>query len=148
MMMILAADNSHAKAVAALVRSSGSFSDGDGPGPEDVRGLGRRPAIGDDLPAPPGIRDGYAVVDGQIDLGREAEAVLREGRAEPGTAVMLTASYTCHSWELLGMWAWTPAFLAACFVAAGSEFTRGAGLGAYMTSVPPNIMVSISPNPW
>src|SRR4029077_15715711 len=32
------------------------------------------------------------------------------------------------------MWAWTPAFLAACFVAAGSDLTRGAGLGAYMTS--------------
>lgn len=33
------------------------------------------------------------------------------------------------------MWAWTPAFLAACFVAAGSELTRGAGLGAYITSL-------------
>ena len=33
------------------------------------------------------------------------------------------------------MWAWTPAFLAACFVAAGTELTRGAGLGAYMTSL-------------
>jgi len=33
------------------------------------------------------------------------------------------------------MWAWTPAFLAACFVAAGSDLTRGAGLGAYMTSL-------------
>jgi hypothetical protein len=63
-------------------------------------------------------------------------------------ALLLMAGYVCHAWELLGMWAWTPAFLAACFVAAGSEFTRGAGLGAYMTSVPPNIMVSISPNPW
>jgi MFS family permease len=40
-----------------------------------------------------------------------------------------------HSWELLGMWAWTPAFLAACFVTAGSELTRGAGLAAYMTSL-------------
>jgi hypothetical protein len=90
MMMILAADNSHAKAVAALVRSSGFFSHGDGAGPENVRGLGRRPAMGDDLPAPPGIRDGYAVVDGQIDLGREAEGLLREGRAEPGTGLMLS----------------------------------------------------------
>jgi hypothetical protein len=55
---------------------------------EDVRGLGRRPAIGDDLTAPQGIRDGYAVVDGQLYLGRKAEAVLREGRAGPGTALM------------------------------------------------------------
>lgn len=50
-------------------------------------------------------------------------------------AMLVIAGYTMHSWELLGMWAWTPAFLAACFVAAGSELTRGAGLGAYMTSL-------------
>jgi len=50
-------------------------------------------------------------------------------------AMLVIAGYTMHSWELLGMWAWTPAFLAACFVAAGSELTRGAGLGAYLTSL-------------
>lgn len=50
-------------------------------------------------------------------------------------AMLVIAGYTCHSWELLGMWAWTPAFLAACFVAAGSELNRGAGLGAYLTSL-------------
>ena len=50
-------------------------------------------------------------------------------------AMLVIAGYTFHSWELLGMWAWTPAFLAACFVAAGTELTRGAGLGAYITSL-------------
>ena len=50
-------------------------------------------------------------------------------------AMLVIVGYTTHSWELLGMWAWTPAFLAACFVAAGSELTRGAGLGAYLTSL-------------
>jgi MFS family permease len=50
-------------------------------------------------------------------------------------AMLVISGYTWHSWELLGMWAWTPAFLAACFVTAGSELTRGAGLGAYMTSL-------------
>jgi MFS family permease len=50
-------------------------------------------------------------------------------------AMLVIAGYTSHSWELLGMWAWTPAFLAACFVAAGTEMTRSAGLGAYMTSL-------------
>jgi len=50
-------------------------------------------------------------------------------------AMLVIAGYTFHSWELLGMWAWTPAFLAACFVAAGAELTRGAGLGAYITSL-------------
>lgn len=50
-------------------------------------------------------------------------------------AMLVIAGYTFHSWELLGMWAWTPAFLAACFVTAGTDLTRGAGLGAYMTSL-------------
>jgi MFS family permease len=50
-------------------------------------------------------------------------------------AMLVIAGYTFHSWELLGMWAWTPAFLAACFVAAGSTLTQGAGLGAYMASL-------------
>jgi MFS family permease len=50
-------------------------------------------------------------------------------------ALLVIAGYIFHSWELLGMWAWTPAFLAACFVAAGAELTRGAGLGAYVTSL-------------
>ena len=50
-------------------------------------------------------------------------------------AMLVIAGYTFHSWELLGMWAWTPAFLAACFVAAGSELTRGAGLGAYVAAL-------------
>jgi MFS family permease len=30
-------------------------------------------------------------------------------------SVLLTIGYTAHAWELLGMWAWTPAFLAAAF---------------------------------
>src|SRR4029450_12172860 len=50
-------------------------------------------------------------------------------------AMLVIAGYPFHSWELLGMWAWTPAFLAACFVAAGTVLTRGAGLGAYITSL-------------
>ena len=52
-----------------------------------------------------------------------------------GPAMLVIAGYTCHSWELLGMWAWTPAFMAACFIATGSEFTRAAGFGSYMTSL-------------
>jgi MFS family permease len=50
-------------------------------------------------------------------------------------AMLVIAGYTFHSWELLGMWAWTPVFLAACFVAAGFDPTRGAGLGAYVSSL-------------
>jgi MFS family permease len=50
-------------------------------------------------------------------------------------AMLVIAGYTFHSWELLGMWAWTPVFLAACFVAAGSGLARGAGLGAFIMSL-------------
>lgn len=49
-------------------------------------------------------------------------------------AMLTIASYTCHSYELLGMWVWTPAFLAACFMAAGAPLSRAAGRGAYLTS--------------
>ncbi len=32
----------------------------------------------------------------------------------------LLAGYTCHNWELIGMWSWAPAFLAASFVLSGA----------------------------
>lgn len=50
-------------------------------------------------------------------------------------AMVVIAGYTWHAWELLGMWAWTPAFLAACFAAAGSGSTSAAGLGSYVSSL-------------
>jgi MFS family permease len=71
--------------------------------------------------------NGVAVRDG----GRQFTMEVLRNRP----AMLVIAGYSCHSWELLGMWAWTPAFLAACFVAAGSELTRGAGLGAYLTAL-------------
>jgi len=36
-----------------------------------------------------------------------------------GDAKRLLGGYTSHSWELLGMWAWAPALLAASFVLSG-----------------------------
>lgn len=50
-------------------------------------------------------------------------------------AMLVISGYTFHSYELLGMWTWTPAFLAACFVAAGADLTRASGLGPYLTSL-------------
>jgi MFS family permease len=76
------------------------------------------------------MRSTANVVPRQRGAQRFAGEVLRNR-----PAMLLIAGYTFHSWELLGMWAWTPAFLAACFVAAGSELTRSAGLGAYLTSL-------------
>ena len=49
-------------------------------------------------------------------------------------AMLVIAGYTWHSWEVLGMWAWTPAFLAASLAAAGAGLSRAAGLGSYLAS--------------
>jgi MFS family permease len=76
------------------------------------------------------VRDTPNVVTSRAGGERFAGAVLRNR-----PAMLVIAGYTFHSWELLGMWAWTPAFLAACFVATGSALDRGAGLGAYMASL-------------
>jgi MFS family permease len=43
-------------------------------------------------------------------------------------SVLLTIGYTAHAWELLGMWAWTPTFLAAAFHKHGVLDSVGMGL--------------------
>ena len=50
-------------------------------------------------------------------------------------ALLLTAGYTCHSFELLGMWAWTPAFISASLMLQGQELTRATGGGARLTAL-------------
>ncbi len=49
-------------------------------------------------------------------------------------ARLLISAYTFHSWELLGMWAWTPAFLSSCLALAGAQGLSAAGQGAYLTA--------------
>jgi MFS family permease len=49
-------------------------------------------------------------------------------------AVRLTAGYTFHSWELLGMWAWVPAFLAVAFTVNGSASVGAVTQGAYVAA--------------
>ena len=66
------------------------------------------------------VRDTPNVVTPRAGGERFAGAVLRNR-----PAMLVIAGYTFHSWELLGMWAWTPAFLAACFVATGSTSIAG-----------------------
>ena len=54
-----------------------------------------------------------------IHSHRREHSVRRElARNRP--AIRLMTGYTFHSWELLGMWAWMPAFLAAGLVAGGA----------------------------
>jgi MFS family permease len=50
-------------------------------------------------------------------------------------ALLLTAGYTFHSWELLGMWAWTPAFLSASLMLQGQELARATGGGARLSAL-------------
>lgn len=51
-----------------------------------------------------------------------------------GPAMRLITGYTFHSWELLGMWTWTPAFVAASFMLAGAGAVRAVELGAYLSA--------------
>ena len=46
----------------------------------------------------------------------------------------LMLRYTFHSWELLGMWAWTPAFVAACLAVSGLASVRAVEIGSYLTA--------------
>jgi MFS family permease len=61
--------------------------------------------------------------------GRFGGAVLRNR-----PAMRLILGYTFHSWELLGMWAWTPAFVAAAIGATGATLLRAAEAGAFMSA--------------
>jgi MFS family permease len=45
------------------------------------------------------------------------------------------AGYVCHSWELLGMWAWTPAFLSAALMRQGIDLRRATGGGAQLSAL-------------
>jgi MFS family permease len=43
--------------------------------------------------------------------------------------------YTFHSWELLGLWAWLPAFLTAALVAGGAGAGEAAALGLALSAL-------------
>ncbi|MDK9713882.1 MAG: MFS transporter [Sulfuritalea sp.] len=50
-------------------------------------------------------------------------------------AMLSIWGYTFHAWELLGLWAWLPAFLAAAAITSGSGGTAAASLGATLTAL-------------
>lgn len=50
-------------------------------------------------------------------------------------AMLSIWGYTFHAWELLGMWAWLPAFLAAAAVMGGSGGDGAVSLGAALTAI-------------
>ena len=66
---------------------------------------------------------------------RSRDAQLRDEIAHNRESRLLVAGYTGHSWEVIGMWAWVPAFLAASYVLKGAG-TAGATIsGAYLSGV-------------
>lgn len=69
------------------------------------------------------------VVHARHPESRFGSAVMKNPRA-----VRLITGYTFHSWELLGMWAWVPAFLAAAFTVGGAGSVRAVELGAYVSA--------------
>lgn len=50
-------------------------------------------------------------------------------------AQLMIAGYVFHSWELLGMWAWTPAFITAALAVRGTAVGRAAGQGALLSAL-------------
>lgn len=66
---------------------------------------------------------------------RSAETRLRDELFRNRETRLLTAGYVAHSWELLGMWAWIPAFLAAAFATKGAMASGAAASSAYLSGV-------------
>lgn len=48
---------------------------------------------------------------------------------------LLIGGYVAHSWELLGMWAWVPEFLAAAFAIQGVDAAGASVSSAYLSGV-------------
>jgi MFS family permease len=57
----------------------------------------------------------------------------------------LMAGYMWHCWELLGMWAWAPAFLAASLVFSGAASIQSAELAAYCVAAMHIVGATASP---
>lgn len=69
---------------------------------------------------------------------RKSEPVERKFKKEllaNRPALLMIAGYTAHVWELEGMRAWTPAFLVACFLAAGLMEEQAVQAGANLSSI-------------
>jgi MFS family permease len=63
---------------------------------------------------------------------RSGELRLSDEIARNRESRLLIAGYTGHSWEVVGMWAWVPAFLAAGFALKGAAAAGATVSGAYL----------------
>lgn len=64
---------------------------------------------------------------------RPSETRLADELVRNRNSRLLITGYVAHSWELLGMWAWIPAFLAAAFVLRGADAAGATVSGAYLS---------------
>jgi len=78
----------------------------------------------------------WPTLRGTPNVVHTRRAGVRFGTAVLGNAraMRLIAGYTAHSWELLGMWSWVPAFLTASFRVSGAAALRAMELGAYLAA--------------
>lgn len=67
-------------------------------------------------------------------VAREKQQSFRKEVLTNRPAMLFMGAYTLHCWELLGLWAWAPAFMTACLIAQGADGLKAAGMGAYVTS--------------
>lgn len=75
-------------------------------------------------------------------LWRTPNVVHRHGGGGSGVGLIfgnanarrLIVGYTGHSWELLGMWSWFPAFIAASLALTNASITEAAAGGAYLAA--------------
>ena len=70
----------------------------------------------------------------EIVVTRQRQQSFRNEVLSNKRAMLFMGAYTVHCWELLGMWAWAPAFMTACLIAQGAEGLSAAGMGAYITA--------------
>ena len=76
-----------------------------------------------------GVVAAVLALRGQANAVPRPTAPAAAGGGRPSrTAALLTAGYTAHSWELLGLWAWLPGFVA---VAAGAQAGPWIGLALH-----------------
>ncbi|MCX7166298.1 MAG: MFS transporter [Rhodocyclales bacterium] len=79
------------------------------------------------------LRDVPNIVHSMPDGHGSRSRLLEVVRNKP--AMLSIWGYTFHAWELLGMWAWLPAFLAAAAIVGGAGGTQAASLGATLTAL-------------
>ncbi len=66
---------------------------------------------------------------------RSGDLRVRDELLHNREAGLLVAGYTAHTWELLGMWAWIPAFIAASFAIAGAGTESATVSGALFSGI-------------